>query len=381
MDERTVVIESLVEDVHALAVAWGLRELGVKCEILYMQNLPTHASVAIDMRDPADPQLIYKGPGVDLKLRKTDRLVYWARRVMAVASPMDLAEADRAYARNENKATLDAWRHLLSGFDGAVFVNGNLAKITSNMKPVQLAVASSVGFQLPPTLFSNDIEDIAIFVDDVGGQVIFKSHTPLIWQERTEAGVRSHMAYSALVDKETIVASNSAHLCAGIYQAPVPKDYEVRITMLGSSPFACKIHSQENAASMVDWRAQQRYLRYEEIDVPEQVVAQCIEFMAAMGQVFGCFDFIVTPQGEWVFLECNEQGQWLWQEHRCPSLRLLDAFIQFLQAPSLDFRYMPGERIFTFREYRKTRWQEDDANARRDNSPTAQNYIPFESAM
>lgn len=109
MDERIVVIESLVEDVHALAVAWGIRELGRRCEIIYTQNVPTHASVAIDMRNPADPQLIYQAPGVDLTLRKDDRVTYWARRVMAVASPMDLAEADRTYARNENKATLDAW--------------------------------------------------------------------------------------------------------------------------------------------------------------------------------------------------------------------------------------------------------------------------------
>lgn len=381
MDEKIVVIESLVEDVHALAVAWGLRELGVKCVVLYMQNLPTHAVVAINMRDPADPQLVYRGPGVDLTLRKNDKLVYWARRVMAVASPMDLVEVDRTFARNENKATLDAWRHLVSSLDGAVFVNGNAAKVSANMKPLQLSIASSVGFKLPPTLFSNDVEDIADFVDDVGGTVIFKSHTPLIWQERTEAGVRSHMAYSALVDRQTIITSSSVHLCAAIYQAPVPKDYEVRVTMLGSSCFACKIHSQENAASMVDWRSQQRQLRYEAIDVPAHIIGKCIEFMAAMGLVFGCFDFIVTPQGEWVFLECNEQGQWLWQEHRCPSLRLLDAFVQFLQAPSLGFRYSPGDRVFSFREYRKTRWQEDDANARRDNSPTAQNYIPFETSL
>jgi glutathione synthase/RimK-type ligase-like ATP-grasp enzyme len=29
---------------------------------------------------------------------------------------------------------------------------------------------------------------------------------------------------------------------------------------------------------------------------------------------FGCFDFIVTPEGEYVFLECNPNGQWLWIE-------------------------------------------------------------------
>jgi D-alanine-D-alanine ligase-like ATP-grasp enzyme len=30
--------------------------------------------------------------------------------------------------------------------------------------------------------------------------------------------------------------------------------------------------------------------------------------------VFGAFDFIVTPDDEWVFLEVNPNGQWLWLE-------------------------------------------------------------------
>lgn len=29
---------------------------------------------------------------------------------------------------------------------------------------------------------------------------------------------------------------------------------------------------------------------------------------------FGCFDFIVTLDNDYVFLECNPNGQWLWIE-------------------------------------------------------------------
>ncbi|HLU74029.1 MAG TPA: hypothetical protein VKZ82_17720 [Nonomuraea sp.] len=28
--------------------------------------------------------------------------------------------------------------------------------------------------------------------------------------------------------------------------------------------------------------------------------------------VFGAFDFALTGKGEWVFLECNPNGQWGW---------------------------------------------------------------------
>ena len=34
---------------------------------------------------------------------------------------------------------------------------------------------------------------------------------------------------------------------------------------------------------------------------------------------FGAFDFIVTPELKWIFLEINPNGQWLWLEQ---SLKL-----------------------------------------------------------
>ena len=33
-----------------------------------------------------------------------------------------------------------------------------------------------------------------------------------------------------------------------------------------------------------------------------------------MGLNFGAFDFIVTPDNKYIFLECNPNGQWLWIE-------------------------------------------------------------------
>jgi glutathione synthase/RimK-type ligase-like ATP-grasp enzyme len=33
-----------------------------------------------------------------------------------------------------------------------------------------------------------------------------------------------------------------------------------------------------------------------------------------LGLRFGALDFVVTPDGEWWFLECNPNGQWAWIE-------------------------------------------------------------------
>ncbi len=45
---------------------------------------------------------------------------------------------------------------------------------------------------------------------------------------------------------------------------------------------------------------------------------------------FGAFDFIVTEDDEYYFLECNPNGQWLWQDE------LLDVQIGYSIAQALD---------------------------------------------
>jgi hypothetical protein len=58
--------------------------------------------------------------------------------------------------------------------------------------------------------------------------------------------------------------------------------------------------------------------------------------MQRLGIVFGCFDFVVTPDGKDVFLEVNQAGQFLFIEEYC-GLRLLDAFSEFLLQGRADF--------------------------------------------
>lgn len=81
-------------------------------------------------------------------------------------------------------------------------------------------------------------------------------------------------------------------------QEYIEKAFELRVTVVGNRIFACRIDSQlqQDDTGKIDWR--QGYGTY----------------LRRMGLNFGCFDFIVTPSGEYVFLECNPNGQWLWVE-------------------------------------------------------------------
>ena len=44
-----------------------------------------------------------------------------------------------------------------------------------------------------------------------------------------------------------------------------------------------------------------------------------------------CFDFVVDPDGNYWFLELNQQGQFLWIEEALPSMRMLELFVDFVE--------------------------------------------------
>ena len=97
----------------------------------------------------------------------------------------------------------------------------------------------------------------------------------------------------------------------------IEKQYEVRVTIMGSHVFACKIDSQAQTdeTGKIDWRQGYDFdLRHEIISLPEKIEFFCRNYLKRLHLHFGCFDFIVTPDGEYVFLECNPNGQWRWIE-------------------------------------------------------------------
>ena len=51
------------------------------------------------------------------------------------------------------------------------------------------------------------------------------------------------------------------------------------------------------------------------------------------GICFGSVDFAVDKDGQWWFLEINEQGQFLWLDQFNPQAKTLERFCAFITAP------------------------------------------------
>ena len=106
-------------------------------------------------------------------------------------------------------------------------------------------------------------------------------------------------------------------LSPSIFQPYVDKAYELRCVVMGERIFTAKLDSQAHECTRTDWRAgdvEDEQVRHEVFDLPEHVQAGLQRLMRSFGINFASIDMIVTPDGDFVFLDLNPNGQWLWLE-------------------------------------------------------------------
>ncbi|GAA2395922.1 ATP-grasp ribosomal peptide maturase [Catellatospora methionotrophica] len=239
-----------------------------------------------------------------LDLERVRSVFYW--RPTRFRLPAGMSAADEVFAAVEARHGLGG---LLASLD-AMWVNDPVKTAVAEYKPLQLMVAARCGLAVPRTLLSNTAADVTAFAARVGGQVVCKPLSSLVFTQGSDEPMKP---YTTIIDPATVTAAGFA-ATAHLVQEWVPKAFEARVTMVGELPIAVAIRSA-SAAGQVDWRADYKSLTYELIDVPHAVTEGMRRFQASLGLHYGAFDFVVTPEGRWVMLECNPAGQWLWLEH------------------------------------------------------------------
>ncbi|WP_116950655.1 ATP-grasp ribosomal peptide maturase [Jiangella endophytica] len=253
----------------------------------------------------------------ELELDRVGSAYY--RRPGEFAMPASISPAARRFAAAQSRAGLLG---VLVSLD-CLWVNHPGRNADASYKPWQLTVAEHVGLRPPRTLITNDPDAARRFAKDIDGPVIYKT---LAGGVVDDDGVPKGMPTS-VVDPDGL--DDSIALCAHQFQEWVDKQHEVRLTVVGDEFFAAEIHAGSDDAH-VDWRNDYASLSYEIADVPDDVRRGVVELMRSFGLVFGALDFVVTPAGEWRFLEINPNGQWGWIE-TVTGLPIATALAELLQ--------------------------------------------------
>jgi hypothetical protein len=115
------------------------------------------------------------------------------------------------------------------------------------------------------------------------------------------------------VHAQDLIESEGFIPTPSIFQPYVAKEFELRIVVVGKKLFACAIHSQQSVRSREDWRRYDlEHTPHEPYTLPDDIATKLLLLMERLGLVFGSIDMIVTPSGEYIFLEVNPNGQFDW---------------------------------------------------------------------
>ena len=185
----------------------------------------------------------------------------------------------------------------------------------ASSKMLQLSIARQLGMRIPDTCFFNEKAPIA----QLAGRHQDLSLKPISNSNVYLNGEQEYVFYSQKAASQDLLQQPEEAFTQTVsfVQNYVEKAYELRITVINQDVIACKIDSQiqDDDKGKIDWRQGYDYnLKHEIVELPENIRQFCLAFLQRMKLNFGCFDFIVTPEGEYVFLECNPNGQWLWIE-------------------------------------------------------------------
>lgn len=306
-------------DKHTDVVAEKLRERGQK---FFRLNLDTQSLQKTSVTFDNDCWLIENELG---NIHSDNVSCVWLRRLFV---ELTLQEQDK----NEPnfKIWKGEWNKTLLGFYSSIrsvpWLNPLREAYRAENKYLQMEEAAKVGFRFPPTLVTNRKDKILHFVAK-HERVVLKLMTQDFYQD---VDGKYKGIYVNLLEIDDFDDFGDSRENPVVLQAYIPKCFEVRYTVVGDIHHVCRIESQRSQVAQVDWR------RYDIPNTPHipmqpplEIQEKVTNLLQNLKLTYGALDFIVTPTGEWYFLEVNTTGQWLWIED-LTGLSISDSIVGWL---------------------------------------------------
>lgn len=324
---KFVLVISFEADQHATEVTNALTERGVHVLRINSDSYDAENSVCYHngkftishhskIYDSSQlTSLWYRKPG--LKYDKSSKIGNWAHLVFKDSQIIQLSKE------------LSNHTHRM----GIPTVNPYFLNVQASDKLTQLHRAKNIGFKCPATLISSDVQQLRSFIKDNDGTALTKAiqsvSVPL------ENGAKQLiMSYKVTEQRFLDHHENISTLdYPMLLQEFLPKKYELRITVIGNSIFPCAIYSNDSKYAQEDFRVDNpEKLRHEQVEIPQELTDMCFELVKSYNLQYGAIDVILTPEGEYVFLEINPNGQYLWIEH-LTGMPLTEAMANLLSEP------------------------------------------------
>jgi hypothetical protein len=292
-----ILLVTTTTDLAADLVTLNLTRRGVQFARMNQEDFPQQISIA------------WRGKGTGATITADDEIIScdeirsgWFRSPLL---PQFLAQEDKRtseFVSQECAGFLSGFWQTMPWF----WINRPSALILANNKLWQLALADAHGFRVPKTLVTNYARAARDFVgtnDSVAKTVVSAGF---------REGDQRYAIFTTPVTNEDL-SDNSVQAAPVIYQERIANRFDLRITVVGEQVFASRISKRDETET--DWRAvDPANIAYDIHHLPSALEAACIAYVKAHSLVFAALDFIITPDGDYIFLEINPSGQWGWLE-------------------------------------------------------------------
>ncbi len=300
----SVLIVSNKVDPHADAVIEQLHQ--IDCPVFRLNTEDLCSGFDLDIR-------VEKGEmsgSIQSKLRSLDlgsvRSVLYRRPQRPEARAIEDLKV-REFAQKE----MDTCLHWLWEALRCFWVSKPLSIKRANSKIDQLRIASTIGFEVPRTLITSNPSSALQFIQECGGMAINK----VLNDGTIQKDGKMHMVYTHRVTERDLLQLDQVRHMPCVFQERIEKKFELRITVVGTTVFSTEIHSQQSERTREDWRRYDLNNTLHRVhQLPKEVEEACLRLVRHYDLAFGAIDMIVTPDGRYVFLEINPNGQWLWVE-------------------------------------------------------------------
>jgi len=256
------------------------------------------------------PNISSTGDSLTYQLKTQDKeyelnefdAVWWDEVVPNEDSFKNLYYPEWAFLETQKAAS---W--ILSGLE-IPYLNPPHLNLRASNKVLQLSRAQQLGILTPNTIISSNSEEVREFSEDI--KTIYK---PISRPTKRTVGDDSVILTSLINSSE--INDDSIESKLSLLQHYVDKKYELRTFVIGDKCFSVEIHNQKSDRAKIDWR---RYdianTPHYTHNMPEEIQERLIKLNKSFGLSYSAMDLIVTPEEEYVFLEMNPQGLWLWLE-------------------------------------------------------------------
>jgi glutathione synthase/RimK-type ligase-like ATP-grasp enzyme len=340
-------------DLHARAVAWALNRLGMPARIFDITKCPSMKSVSLRPLNPAADSVNLN----EYPMREAEQWDFsavrsvWCRRMMIAPKLFDYSAVHPDDLNNviaDMSANVSGMWHFIAALCGnnVRWLNKISSIERGNSKATQLRIAHDIGFSVPDTLIGNDPDEVRQFCAKHGGNIVMKPFLQKGWMENGD----KRLQVTSVISQADLVEDLPILLCPSIFQNLIEKNYELRVVILGDTIIAAKLNSQGHDHLKLDWRldAYTQQMTIEPYSLPVEIKTKIKTFMRAMELEMGSMDIIVDKNGNYIFLEINEQGQFLFLEKQCPDLKLLKHVTNFIMGNKSTNETAP---TITYAEY------------------------------